>query len=139
MTEIAKVALAETAAGLDEFWSQRVVGQANGSLLKVAKGIGSTTWHTHEDQDEVLMVTKGTLVVQLRSGNVTLNAGELLVVPRGTEHCPRADDEVHLLVIGRDVTSNAAGGKPDWSYQRGERPGGGPGETAEVNEAGGAR
>jgi mannose-6-phosphate isomerase-like protein (cupin superfamily) len=118
MTMIEKVALAEVAAGLGEFWSQRVVGEANGSLLKVAKGIRSTTWHTHQDQEEVLLVTEGRLVVQLRSGDVTLDAGEMLVIPRGVEHCPVAQDEVHLLVIGRDITSNAAGGKPAWSYRQ---------------------
>jgi len=122
MTMIEKVALDEVAAGLDEFWSQCVVGEADGSLLKVAKGIRSTTWHTHEDQEEVLLVTGGRLVVQLRSGDVTLDTGEMLVVPRGVEHCPVAEEEVHLLVIGRDITSNAAGGKPAWSYRQDGSP-----------------
>lgn len=54
-----------TAAALDEFWSQEIVGEANGSLFKVAKGIGSTEWHAHDDQDEVFLVTHGTLVVEL--------------------------------------------------------------------------
>ncbi len=53
---------------------------------------------------------------------VTLGAGELLVVPRGVEHCPKADEEVHLLLIGPEVTSNAAGGKPDWSHGGGLPP-----------------
>ena len=56
------------AAALDEFWSQEIVGEANGSLFKVAKGIGSTEWHAHDDQDEVFFVTHGTLVVELRAG-----------------------------------------------------------------------
>jgi mannose-6-phosphate isomerase-like protein (cupin superfamily) len=67
-------------------------------------------------------VTSGELVVQLRSGDVTLRAGEMLVVPRGVEHCPRADGVVHLLLIGAEITSNEAGGKPAWSYDGGKPP-----------------
>jgi len=67
-------------------------------------------------------VTSGELVVQLRSEDVTLRAGEMLVVPRGVQHCPKADGVVHLLLVGRDITSNDAGGKPDWSYGSGDPP-----------------
>ncbi len=66
MDEPQKVRLDAAAGALGEFWSQDVVGRANGNLLKVAKGIGSTVWHSHADQDEVFLVTSGTLVVQLR-------------------------------------------------------------------------
>ena len=114
-TAPAPVPLDATAAGLDEFWSQRTVGEANGSLFKVAKGTGSTRWHAHEDQDEVFVVTAGELVVELRTGDVRIGAGELFVVPRGVEHRPRADGEVRFLIVGTSVTSNAAGGKPEWS------------------------
>ena len=111
-----KVGLPAEAAALDEFWSQRIVGEANGSLFKVAKGIGSTNWHAHDDQDEVFLVLRGKLVVELRDGEVELGEGELLVVPRGVEHRPRADAEVHLLLLGTAITSTAAGGKPEWSF-----------------------
>ena len=123
MAELEKVALDQAARSRDEFWSQLVVGEANGSLFKVAKGIKETIWHAHEDQDEVFVVTSGELTVQLRSGDVTLEAGEMLVIPRGVEHCPKADDVVHFLIIGREVTSNEAGGKPAWSYGSGDQPG----------------
>jgi mannose-6-phosphate isomerase-like protein (cupin superfamily) len=103
------------AAGLAEFWSQRVLFDANGSVFKVAKGIGSTRWHAHDDQDEVFLVTHGELIVQLRTGDVTVGEGEIFVVPRGVEHCPRADAETRFLIVGTSVTSNAAGGKPEWS------------------------
>jgi mannose-6-phosphate isomerase-like protein (cupin superfamily) len=114
----------EAAGALDEFWSQQIVGRANGNLLKVAKGIRSTEWHAHDDQDEVFLVTSGELVVQLRSGDVTLRPGEMLVVPRGVEHCPKADGVVHLLLVGPDITSNDVGGKPAWSYGSGDPPSG---------------
>jgi mannose-6-phosphate isomerase-like protein (cupin superfamily) len=117
-----KIHVDEVAGALEEFWSQRVIGRANGTLVKVAKGIRSTNWHAHDDQDEVFLVTRGELVVQLRTGDVTLRAGEMLVVPRGVEHCPRADDVVHLLLLGPEITSNDAGGKPEWSYGGGFPP-----------------
>jgi mannose-6-phosphate isomerase-like protein (cupin superfamily) len=109
----------ETAAALPEFWSQQVLGEANGSLFKVAKGVGSTEWHAHDDQDEVFLVTHGELVVELRSGDVTVGPGELFIVPRTVEHRPRAAQETRFLIVGATVTSNAAGGKPAWSTDGG--------------------
>src|SRR5262245_49117883 len=114
-TAMEAVDLGEQAAALTEFWSQRIVGEANGSLFKVAKGIGSTNWHQHADQDEVFLVIEGRLVIQLRDGDVTLDAGDMFIVPRGVEHCPKADAEVHLMLVSTSVTSTAAGGKPAWS------------------------
>jgi mannose-6-phosphate isomerase-like protein (cupin superfamily) len=111
--------ISEEAAALTEFWSQRVLGEANGSLFKVAKGIGSINWHKHDDQDEVFLVIEGRLTIQLHDGDVTLDAGDMFIVPRGVEHCPKADAEVHLMVVGTAITSNEAGGKPAWSYTRG--------------------
>jgi mannose-6-phosphate isomerase-like protein (cupin superfamily) len=124
MAELEKVHVDDAAGALEEFWSQHVVGRANGTLLKVARGVGSTNWHAHEDQDEVFLVASGELVVQLRSGDVTLAAGEMLVVPRGVEHCPKAADVVHLLLLGPEITSTDAGGKPAWSYGGGKPPAG---------------
>jgi len=113
------IPLSTTAAALPEFWSQRVVGEANGNLYKVAKGVGSTNWHAHEDEDEVFIVTRGELIIELRDGEVRVGAGELFIVPRGVEHRPRADRETHLLLVGASVTSTAAGGKPAWSVNGG--------------------
>ena len=107
--------LDETARDRPEYWSQQVLGEANGSLFKVAKGIGQTEWHAHDDQDEVFVVTHGELIVELRDGDVPVRAGELFIVPRGVEHRPRADAETRFLIVGATVTSNAAGGKPAWS------------------------
>ncbi len=109
------IPLSKTAGELPEFWSQLTVGEANGSLFKVAKGVGSTNWHSHDDQDEVFVVTEGELVVELRDGDVPVRAGEMLVVPRGVEHRPRAEGVAHFLIVGTSVTSTAAGGKPAWS------------------------
>lgn len=118
-----KVSLKAEAETLTEFWSQRVVATGNGQLFKVAKGIGSTTWHSHDDQDEIFMILSGHLRVQLRDRDVELDEGDLFVVPRGVEHCPIADEETRFLIIGTAITSNAAGGKPEWSRDGGVQPG----------------
>ena len=112
-----KVNIRSELNSLDEYWSQKIIGEANGSLIKVAKGVGEINWHKHDDQDEVFFIYKGQLTIQLRSGNVELSQGEMLVVPKGVEHCPRADEDVELVVLGINVTSNRAGGKPEWSYK----------------------
>ncbi len=114
-----KVTPGDVAAGLTEFWSQQVIGRANGNLFKVAKGIGSTTWHSHDDQEETFLLLRGRLTIQLRSGDVHLAPGDLFVIPRGVEHCPLAEEEAHFLLVGPDVTSTAAGGKPRWSETQG--------------------
>ncbi|MBB4683768.1 cupin domain-containing protein [Amycolatopsis jiangsuensis] len=118
----APVTLADHLDALTEYWSQRVVAEANGSLFKVAKGIGSTRWHAHEDEDETFLLLAGELTIQLRAGDVRLRPGDLFVIPRGVEHCPVAGDEARFLIIGPSVTSNAAGGKPEWSYNGGTQP-----------------
>lgn len=79
-----KVTLADEAATLTEFWSQRVLAEANGQLFKVAKGIGSTRWHAHDDQDETFLLLSGRLRIQLRDRDVDLAPGDLFVVPRGS-------------------------------------------------------
>jgi mannose-6-phosphate isomerase-like protein (cupin superfamily) len=116
------IPLDATAEALGEYWSQHVVGEANGSVFRVAKGIGSTEWHAHDDQDEVFVVTHGELVVELLSGDVRVGAGELFIVPRGTEHRPRTEGEARFLIVGTQITSNASGGKPAWSVGGGTPP-----------------
>lgn len=117
------VALAATSDALPEFWSQAVVGEANGSVYRVAKGTGSTEWHSHADQDEVFVVTRGELVIELRTGDVRVGEGELFIVPRDVEHRPRVEDgEAHFLIVGTTITSNAEGGKPAWSAGGGVPP-----------------
>lgn len=106
----------DEASELTEFWSQRVLISANGNLFKVAKGIGSTNWHKHEDQEETFLVLEGHLTIQLRDGNVDLGPGDLFAIPRGVEHCPLAEHEAKFLLVGPEITSTAAGGKPNWSF-----------------------
>ena len=111
---LAKINIREQLAGIDEYWSQKVIGNANGQLFKLAKGIGSTRWHQHDDQDELFIVYSGKLIIELREQTIALNPEEMIIVPRGVEHRPRAEPEAEFLIVGLAITSNAAGGKPDY-------------------------
>ncbi|MDZ7680488.1 MAG: cupin domain-containing protein [Fodinibius sp.] len=112
-----KINLSDEFDSITKYWTQKVIGKANGSLLKLAKGIGEINWHKHDGQDEVFIVHKGTLTVRLRDReDITLQEGEMLIVPKGVEHAPKAEEDVEILVIGIDITSNEEGGKPEWSY-----------------------
>jgi len=124
MQKISPIAVARS---LTEFWSQEIIGQANGNLIKVAKGIGATRWHTHDDQEETFLVLEGRLTIGLRDGDVDLEQGDFFIVPRGVEHCPSTAGGASFLMIGPEVTSNEAGGKPAWSYGGGHPDGDGDG------------
>jgi mannose-6-phosphate isomerase-like protein (cupin superfamily) len=104
--------LAEKLAQFDEHWSPRIVGYLNDYKILVVKVGGEFVWHSHADTDDFFLVLKGKVTIQLRDRDVVLNEGELFVVPRGVEHCPRADEEAHVLLIEPKGTSNTgeAGG-----------------------------
>ena len=100
------VNLAQKLATFVEYWQPRTVGQFNGHDLMVVKVKGEFVWHSHDDTDDFFLVLSGRVTIRLRDGDVTLGPGELLVVPRGVEHCPMAEDEAHLLLIERSGTPN---------------------------------
>ena len=91
--------LAQQLAAFSEHWSPKVVARLNDYEIKVVKLQGEFTWHTHSETDELFLVLDGELTIQLRDGDVTLGPGQLYVVPRGVEHCPRAEREVHAVLI----------------------------------------
>jgi mannose-6-phosphate isomerase-like protein (cupin superfamily) len=103
--------LAQKLATFSEHWQPRTVGRFNGHDLMVVKVKGEFVWHTHAATDDFFLVLQGRLTIQMREGDVTLGPGEMFVVPQGVEHCPRADEEAHLLLIeptGTPNTGNAA-------------------------------
>ncbi len=108
-----KVNIRRELAMISEHWSQKIIGTANGQLFKVAKGIGATNWHKHDEQDELFILYKGHLTIQLREKNIELYEDDMFVVPRGMERCPKAKNEVEFLIVGLNITSNEAGGKPN--------------------------
>ncbi len=95
---------AAIAASLTEFWSPRVVGEVDEAYIKVAKVQGELTWHSHADEDELFMVLKGHLRIELEIGAVELDQGQMYIVPKGVRHNPVAEQECHLLLIERKTT-----------------------------------
>ncbi|QQG96722.1 cupin domain-containing protein [Mycobacteroides chelonae] len=93
------VDLGEKLSLFSELWSPKVVARLNDYEVKVVKLGGEFVWHRHDDTDELFLVIAGELTIQLRDRHVTVGPGQLFVVPRGVEHCPRADGEVHAVLI----------------------------------------
>ena len=94
-----KIALAEKLTLFNGHWSPKSIAAINGQSLKLVKFQGEFVWHRHEEADELFYVIEGEFTMQFRQGDVVLKAGELIVVPRGVEHCPKADREVSVLLI----------------------------------------
>ena len=95
---------AKIAAALSEHWSPRVLAELDDSYVKVAKLHGSFTWHCHDDEDELFLVLRGRLLIELEEASVELNEGDLYVVPKGVMHNPIAEEECLVLLIERKST-----------------------------------
>ena len=98
------VSPAQVAASLTEFWSPRVVGEVDDAYIKVAKVHGTLAWHSHDNEDELFLILKGHLRIEMESGNVELDEGEMFIVPKGVRHNPVAEQECQLMLIERKST-----------------------------------
>ncbi|MBN2409719.1 MAG: cupin domain-containing protein [Candidatus Aminicenantes bacterium] len=107
-----KVNLSEKLQLITDLWSPKAVGAVNDFLVKLVKLKGGFVWHAHEVEDELFLVLKGKLRMQFRDGEVTVEPGEFIIVPRRTEHRPVADEEVQVLLFepGSTVNTGTAGG-----------------------------
>jgi len=92
------------AATLSEHWSPRVVAEIDDSYVKVAKVQGSLTWHSHDNEDELFYILKGSLTIEMENETVVLREGEAYVVPKGVRHNPVAEHECHIMLIERKTT-----------------------------------
>jgi mannose-6-phosphate isomerase-like protein (cupin superfamily) len=101
-----KVNLAEKLAGISDLWRPGIVGELNGQQVKLARLEGEFVWHSHAEADELFLVLEGRLRMHLRDGEVQLEPGEMLIVPRGVEHRPVAEGEVHVLLFEPAGTRN---------------------------------
>jgi mannose-6-phosphate isomerase-like protein (cupin superfamily) len=110
---VQKVNLSEKLARVQDLWSPKVVGEVNDFHVKLVKLKGEFVWHAHEREDELFLVLEGRLRMQFRDREVALDPGELIIVPRRTEHRPVADGEVHVLLLEPKSTVNTgtAGGE----------------------------
>ena len=103
---IEKINLAEAFSRFDEYWSPRIAGQVNDAHVKLAKLHGEFLWHHHEQEDELFLVVRGTLLMQFRDREIPLEPGEFLIVPRGVEHRPVAVGETWVLLFEPASTLN---------------------------------
>lgn len=93
-------------AQFSDHWNPRIIGEVNDCYLKAVKFTGEFVWHHHENEDELFLVTKGTLRMKFRDREAIVREGEFIVVPWGVEHCPAADEEVHVVLIEPKSTLN---------------------------------
>jgi mannose-6-phosphate isomerase-like protein (cupin superfamily) len=100
------VNLVEKLASFDEVFAPRILGYYNENKVMVGKLKGDFVWHSHPDTDDFFLVLKGRLTIQLRDRDVEVSEGEMFVVPRGVEHRPKAEEEVHILLIEPKGTPN---------------------------------
>ena len=103
---VEKVNLTEKLNLFQDYWSPKIVGELNDSHVKVVKLKGEFTWHHHEHEDELFLVIKGRLLIKLRDRDVWLQEGEFVIIPKGIEHLPVAEEEVHVLLIEPKSTLN---------------------------------
>ena len=103
---IEPINLAQKLSLFTDQWSPKIVADLNDSYIKLVKVQGEFVWHQHEREDELFLVVKGSLLIRLRDGGIRLREGELVVIPKGVEHQPVAEEEAHLLLIEPKTTVN---------------------------------
>ncbi|MBN1536413.1 MAG: cupin domain-containing protein [Anaerolineales bacterium] len=101
-----KINIAQKFSLFQEQWQPKIVGELNDSYVKLARLKGEFIWHKHDKEDEMFLVIKGMLTIKLRDGDLTLNEGEFVIIPRGVEHCPFAADEVQVMLLEQKSTVN---------------------------------
>lgn len=101
-----KVNLAQKFSLLDEYWTTRIVGSLNGSYVKLTKLKGEFIWHHHGEEDELFLVVRGRLLIKLRERDIWLEEGKVLIIPKGVEHLPVAEEEAHVLLLEPKSTLN---------------------------------
>ncbi|MDQ7094647.1 cupin domain-containing protein [Desulfosporosinus sp. PR] len=101
-----KINIQEKLSLFTEYWSPRIIGEVNDSYVKLAKFKGDFIWHIHENEDEMFYVLKGALTLKFREKDVLLQEGECIVIPRGIEHMPAAEEEVQVMLIEAKTTLN---------------------------------
>ena len=104
-----KVRLVDALASFTDTWAPRIIGEVNDTSLKVAKFDGEFVWHSHDDEDEAFLVIDGTMTMRFRNRSVDMAAGDIIVVPRRTEHLPVGTPHCSVLLIEPTTTVNTGG------------------------------
>ncbi len=107
------VNLAQKFALFHDYWNPKIVGELNDSYVKIVKLKGEFVWHHHEMEDELFLVVKGTLLIRLRERDIWLHEGEFVIIPKGVEHLPVAEEEVQVLLLEPKSTLNTGNVQDD--------------------------
>jgi mannose-6-phosphate isomerase-like protein (cupin superfamily) len=110
---VEKVRVADKFKLFDDYWSPKIIGELNDFYVKAVKLKGEFVWHDHDTEDEMFFVVKGHLRIKLRDGDVTLDPGEFVVIPRQVEHMPVAEEEVEVLLLEPKTTVNTGAAETD--------------------------
>lgn len=113
-----KINIEEKFALFNDHWSPKIIGELNGQQVKLAKVKGDFIWHSHENEDELFYVIKGNLKIEFRDKIVDLNPGEMFIIPKGIEHKPVADEEVHLLLFEPAATKHTGQVKHELTVEK---------------------
>ena len=106
MAQIEKVSLSEKFSRIHEHWKPKIAGEVNDAYVKLVKFQGEFIWHHHEKEDELFLVVAGQMRMQLRDGDLLLNPGEFVIIPRGVEHRPVAEQECQVVLLEPKSTLN---------------------------------
>ncbi len=98
--------LKEKFAKFSDHWNPRIIGQLNDQDVKIAKVKGEFVWHNHTNEDELFFIIKGSLKIDFKDGPRTINAGEMIIIPRGVEHKPIAEEEVWIMLFEPQSTKH---------------------------------
>ena len=116
-----KIRVTDTFAAFSEHWSPRIIGELNGQQVKVVKLLGEFVWHHHENEDELFYVVKGRLTMRFRDREEVLAPGEMIVVPRGVEHQPYAEEETWVMLFEPAATLNTGNVRNERTVEKLER------------------
>src|SRR5215470_10898288 len=106
---------------IQDYWSPKIAGELNDSYIKLVKLKGEFVWHRHETEDELFLVVKGKLQIKLRDRDIWLEEGEFVIIPRGVEHLPVAQEEVHVLLLEPKTTLNTGNTRSERTVDNLER------------------
>jgi mannose-6-phosphate isomerase-like protein (cupin superfamily) len=115
---IEKVNIADKLSLINEHWSPKIAGELNGQHVKLVKFKGPFIWHHHENEDEMFLVVKGSFTMELRDNSLEINEGEFIIIPRGVEHKPVADEEVHIMLFEPASTLNTGNVKNEFTKEK---------------------
>lgn len=113
MAKIEKVTIADKLSLFNEHWQPKIVGELDDYHIKLAKFQGDFVWHQHDDADEMFLVIEGSFTMKLRDGDIEIEQGEFIIIPKGVEHCPSAEQEVQVMLFEKAGTLNTGDADED--------------------------